>query len=450
MSETLWRWLMRPFRVAAGVWRRDPEYLGRLGLHRFAKTSPAGPTGWSPRGHARRSGATGNVKTPVSAMELFERTFPDLAPLGLYPDPSPAPAARLTLLTDSLAPADLRHGDVAAVLFAASLAKLKGLDLRIVTRSAPPKPSLIGALLTAQGVSYPGNIAFDYAPARRDARRLAVSADELLLTTSWRTTWSALKSFSPSRMIYLVQDDECLRYPAGDEQLRCREILCDARLGFIVQTAMLRDHLVAEGMTGIAERAVAFEPAFPLSLYYPEPRHPSAKRQFILYAEPGEPGDLFFRSLEAVAGAIQAGLFPAQDWDVLIVGNAIPNIELPRGVRPKVIKRPPGVVDGALIRCADVGLSCRSTPYPDYLTLALTASGAVAVTNRYRSQQSIDGYCANILSADPVTGDLVATLGAAMQLAENAPLRQANASAACFHRDWTSAFAPVLNAVRGS
>lgn len=450
MSGTLWWWLMRPFRVAAGVWRRDPEYLERLGLLRFARTSPSGRTGLSPRGHARRSGTTGDVKTPVSAKGLFERTFPDLATMGIYPDPSPAPVARLTLLTGSLSPADLRHGAVAAVLFAASLAKLKGLDLRIVTRSAPPKPSLIGAMLTAQGVNFPGNIAFEYAPARPDARRLAVSADELLLTTSWRTTWSALKSFSPSRMIYLVQDDECLRYPAGEEQLRCREILCDARLGFIVQTAMLRDHLIAEGMTGIAESAVAFEPAFPSSIYYPEPRQPSAKRRFVLYAEPGEPGDLFFRGLEAVAGAIDAGLFPARDWDVLIVGNAIPTIQLPRGVRPRVIKRPPGGLDGALIRCADVGLSLRSTPYPDYLTLALAASGAVAVTNRYRSQQSIDGYCANILSADSVTGDLVATLGAAMQLAENAPLREANASAACFHRDWTSAFAPVFKAVRGS
>ena len=45
--------------------------------------------------------------------------------------------------------------------------------------------------------------------------------DEIVMTTSWWTTRATLGSTLPrEQVLYLLQEDERMFYPAGDEQLR--------------------------------------------------------------------------------------------------------------------------------------------------------------------------------------------------------------------------------------
>ncbi len=442
-ASTSWR-ITRPLRLAVGVVRGEPAYRSRLQgvFGRIGDTAEE-----SPPNSASVPLSNTHSRLAPSGQEILASSWPDLAPLVTYPDPAPVAAGRLTVMTDAFGAENLFAGDCASILFAIALARHRGLRLRLVTRNAPPEPAHFGAVLAAHGIAYTENLEFEYAPAQVDARGLAVADNDLVLTTSYATTWAALKNFDPSHVIYLVQDDERLYHPAGDQQIRCREALCDHRLRFIVSTPALYNSLVSAGMAGVAANGLAFELAFPSTLYYREPKPAARKRRFVFYARPHQPQDLFLRGLEAVVGAMESGFLPPEQWDLHFVGEDLPKIELPGGLRPGVSDRLPLSMYGQLIRQVDVGLSLTSTPRPSYPSLALAASGAVVVTNRYGLKQSLVDYCANILCVDPSLEDLVMALGNATQLAVDEPKRQSNYANARIQRDWDAAFAPVLNAL---
>jgi len=439
-ASTSWR-VTRPLRTAVALLRGDPAYRARF---RKVFGRVENTTDRSSDGAASLQLVSSDPVSDQSTRNLSASALPDPVPLVTYPDPSPVRAGRLTVMTDSFGTQNLFGGDAVPILFAVALARHRGLRLRVVTRDIPPEPAHFGAVLAAHRVAYAENIEFEYAPAQMDARGLAVSDQDLVLTTSYWTTAAALKNFAPSRIIYLVQEEESLFYPAGDQQIRCREVFCDTRLRFLVSTSALLNYLIADGMTGIAARGIAFEPAFPSSIYYKEPRPPASKRRFCFYARPDIPRDLFLRGLEAVASAMESGILAAPEWDVHFVGKDMPSIDLPRGIRPRIHTKLPLDYYGELIRQVDVGLSLSYAPQPSYPPLALAASGAVVVTNRYGPKQSLAQYCANILCVDPSLNELAAALDEAGKLAVDEPRRQANFASARMNRDWETAFAPAL------
>ncbi len=444
MREWLAWWILRPFRVAAGLWRLDPDYLERLGCLKLAAFVPPSLIRrwrqWASKRHGGRS---------ASVRSLLDGTFPDLVPIALYPDPTTPSAGRLTLLIDSLGPTARFDRTGTSLLFAVALAKHYALRLRVVTRLSPPKPSVFGSVLAEQGMDYSDNVEFEFAPARAGASRLAVSDRELVLTTSWQTTRAARKTFEPSRIIYLVQDDERLLYPSGDHQLFCTEVLCDSRLRFVVNSSVLLHDLISHGMTGIASSGVAFEPAFPTSIFYKESKHPSSKGRFVFFSNPHDQRTLFFRGLEAISLAIETDALPATDWEFHFVGADIPDVTLPQSIRPKISTTASPGLDIVSIRQADLGLSLRAAPHPGYTTLALAASGAVVVTNRYSTRQSLDDYCTNIQCSAPSVDDLAVALAAGARLANNQPQRQTSYQNARFSRHWEASFAPVLDVLSG-
>jgi hypothetical protein len=436
-----WR-ITRPLRLAIGVLRGEAAYRARLSelLGRKAGVAEQ-PTALT----ASSSGLTGVCDSTASVPGLLASALPELASFMTYPDLSPEAVGRLTLIVTSLGTGDLSSGVDTSILLAVLLARHRGLRLRVVTRDAVPEPLKFAAVLAANGLVYSANVEFEYSSCKADARALADRGNELIMTTTWSTTWGALRSFDPSRIIYLVHDDERLFYPAGDLQLRCREILCDTRLCFVVRTSVLRDYLVSEGMTGIANNSIAFEPAFPSATYFKEAGQTGRKRRFLFYARPECPRHLFLRGLEAVAGAIEKNVFSAAGWEFFVLGSDIPSITLPGGIKPMVAEGLPWQDISALMRQVDVGLALMYGPQLSDPVLALAASGAVVVSSRFGPKQSLDGYCANIACSEPSLDALVVALGQAAELAANDPQRQGNYESARINRDWESAFAPLLD-----
>jgi hypothetical protein len=438
-----WR-ITRPLRLVIGVLRGESAYRARLSELIDRKSSAV----------EQSTAVTGSSPVPstdsdstASAPGLLATAMPALAPFTTYPDVSPDPVGRLTLIIPSLGTGDLFSGVDTSILVGVLLARHRGLRLRVVTRDAVPDPLIFAALLAAHGVDYKDNVVFEYAPDRLDAPALADTGTELILTTSWSTTWAALRSFDPARIVYLVQDDERLFYPAGDLQLRCREVLCDTRLCFFVKSALLRDYLISGDMSGIANNSFAFDTAFSSVTYFREARSVGRKRRFLLYARRDCPQHLFLRGLEAVAGAIEENAFPATDWEFFVLGSDSPSIALPGGIKPTVLDVLPLHAVGALLRQIDVGLTLMYGPYLSDPVLGLAASGAVVVSNSFGPKQSLDGYCANIACVEPSLGSLVVALGQAAELAVDEPQRQANYESARINRDWESTVAPLLDAL---
>jgi hypothetical protein len=354
---------------------------------------------------------------------------------------------RLTLVTDSISAGSLFGGVGTAVILSTLLARRLDMPLRVVTRSVPPEARNFATVLRAHGLAYDGSVEFVFSGRDGGGTPLPVGANDLLLTTSWWTTSAARRLVPPERILYLLQEDERMFYPSGDEQLRCQEVMLDEKLRFIINTNALLDHLRSQGMRGVAANGMAFEPAFPKAIYHRAARETKGRRRFFFYARPNHPRNLFLRGLEVVAAAIERGVLREDEWDFHFVGSDLPPIVLPGGIRPHVSQNLAWEDYAALVRSVDVGLSLMNTPHPSYPPLDLAASGAVVVTNSYGPKVSLERYSRNIICTEPSVDALVEGLSRAVVLAKDEPRREANYREGMIGRDWEAAFAPVLDRI---
>jgi len=387
------------------------------------------------------------IQTPGAASsvdDLVGTAFPLLRPLRVFPTPTKQ-GRRLTLVTDSLNEGSLFGGVGTSIVLGSLLAQRLDASLRIVTRLVPPNPANFGIVQRSQEVEFDRNVEFVSIPLE-GYESLPLHDRDLFLTTSWWSTWSTIRAVSPERVVYLIQEDERMFYPAGDEQAACSETIADSRIRFVVNTSMLRDHLVQEGFSNIDRRGIAFEPAFPETLFFPEARPADdPRRTFFFYARPNNVRNLFLRGLTAIDEAISADILDPDEWRFHFVGSGIPSIQLNRGVSPIVSENLPWPAYAALIRSVDLGLSLMSTPHPSYPPLDLAACGAVAVTNRYGVKQELNAYSSNIICTDLAHGSIVEGVAAGVRLAQDSMTRHRNYETQNLSRRWDSSLSAVLD-----
>jgi hypothetical protein len=379
-----------------------------------------------------------------SVDELIGTAFPLLRPLRVFPTPAKQ-GRRLTLVTDSLNEGSLFGGVGTSIVLVSLLAQRLDASLRIVTRLVPPNPANFGVVQRAQEVKFDRNVEFVFAPVVGH-ESLPLNDRDLFLTTSWWSTWSTVRAVSPERVVYLIQEDERMFYPAGDEQVACSETIADSRIRFVVNTAMLRDHLVQEGFSNLDRRGIPFEPAFPKRLYFPEARTADdPRRTFFFYARPNNVRNLFMHGLAAIDEAVSADILDPAEWSFHFVGSGIPSVQLKRGVTPIVSENLPWPAYAALIRGVDLGLSLMSTPHPSYPPLDLAACGAVAITNRYGMKQDLNSYSSNIICSDLAHDAIVEAIAAGVRLARDSKTRHRNYETQRLSRSWDSSLSAVLD-----
>ncbi len=369
------------------------------------------------------------------------------APLPVFADPRAPPT--LTILTDSIAPGFLFGGIGTAIVVGALAAKRIGARLRLATRLVPPDPAEFGHVLKANRIEWDGAIDFAHIPLAGD-RPLALGDRDLVLTTSWWATRSALGSIGASRILYLLQEDERMFYPFGDERLRCAETLSEPALRTLINTKMLFDHLVGgpDAIPGLGNRSDWFEPAFP-AIPEPDPQKTTraGKSNFFFYARPNNPRNLYWRGLEVIDGAIRLGVLAPEEWNFHFIGGKLPEIELPGGVRPIISSVLPWSDYAKLVSEMDLGLCLMDTPHPSYPPLDLAAAGAVVVTNTHGLKQSLQNWSRNIIAAPPTVSALVDALRCGVALSRDAKQRAANFASNNISRDWEFTLPQVLERI---
>jgi hypothetical protein len=369
------------------------------------------------------------------------------APLPVFADPRAPPT--VTVLTDTIAPQSVFGGVGTAMVVGALAARRIGARLRLATRHDAPDPAAFGQVLKANRISWDGATEFVHIPLSGD-RPLALGDGDVVLTTSWWTTRSALGSVDASRILYLLQEDERMFYPFGDDRLRCAETLSEPGLRILINTKMLFDHLVGgpDALPGLRERSDWFAPAFPA---IPEPDKEEAPRvakgNFFFYARPNNPRNLYWRGLEVIDGAMRAGILAPEEWNFHFVGAKLPAIELPGGVRPIVSAVLPWSDYAKLVSKMDLGLCLMDTPHPSYPPLDLAAAGAVVVTNTHGSKESLEHWSRNIIAAPPIVSALVEALRRGAALSRDVEQRAANFAANNISRDWEASLLSVLERV---
>jgi hypothetical protein len=349
---------------------------------------------------------------------------------------------RVTMVTDSINAGSLFGGVGTAIVFSALLSRHLGADLRVATRTEPPDRSNLDKVFRVHGIDWQANVQFAFA---KDGDPIEIGDNDLFVTTSWWTTRSTRRAVPARRICYLLQEDERMFYALGDEQLRCRETLSDPGIRFVVNSRQLFDHLVDEGFRNIAQNGIWFEPAFPKATYYFDDERPrGSKMQFFFYARPNNPRNLYYRGIEAIAGAIESGVLNRDEWDIHFVGKDLNEILLPWDIKPILSQNLDWPDYAALVRRTDVGLALMYTPHSSYPPLDLAASGAVAVTNRYGRKQSLAQYSNNIICVDDDLGSLVKGIADGIALARDRTTRMRNYEQNAMSRDWSESFRPVL------
>lgn len=400
---------------------------------------------------ARRAGAVPLVPASVvdesgwvNARELVKACRQSTSPLRLFTSP-PSNIARVSLVTDSINRGSLYGGVGTALILGALIAEARDARFRLVTRTERPLPGTLDGVLKVYGLSLSREVEFAHAPCDDPHYEIDTYPDEFYITTSWWTTASTLASVPAESVLYLLQEDERMFYPYGDEHRRCSQLIANRDIRFAINTKLLYDHLVEDGYRNIAERGVYFEPAFPPEVFHPRAARGS-KRVLLFYARPNNARNLFLFGLEVLETAITRGVLDLDEWDVVFVGKDIPKIRLDDGrYTPKRLEHLSWAEYAELAGQVDLALSLMYTPHPSYPPFDLAASGAVVVTNTHGRKRDLSCYSRNIICGEPTVPGMLEALAEGVRLAASTD-RVTNHRANALGTDWRAALAEVVRA----
>ena len=390
------------------------------------------------------SSAKGGRDTgPKSPAQLARSHFEALEPLLTFSIPATG-VRRVSIVTDSVASGSLFGGVGTALIFSALLANELNAQLRIITRTQRAQPQNIDHILSLYGIKLKHEVQFKFAAFFDKKYEVDVKEGDLFVTTSWWTTAATLPSVPRKSIIYLLQEDERMFYPFGDERVKCEETLSNGDIRYLVNTKLLFDHLTGDGLGNIAAKGTWFEPAFPGAVFHPREKPAAQKKRFFFYARPNNARNLFYVGIEVIERAIAEKVLDPAEWEICLVGKDIPAVVFDGGYVPKKFENLTWSQYAEFAGTVDVGLSLMSTPHPSYPPLDLAASGAVVVTNRFGNKTDLSDYSRNLICADLERDALVEGLRSAVALASNPQLREQNYRSNGLISDWQQAFGGII------
>lgn len=382
----------------------------------------------------------------ISASSLLSLHYIAMQPLPVYT--APGPRERLNLVTDSINIGHLFGGVGTAIIVAAKLAEARGAKLRVVTRLQPADANGFAQVLECNGIELSGNVEFAFVGIGDRRAQLDITEGDRFLTTSWWTTASTLGSVPANRVDYLLQEDERMFYPYGDEWLRCNEVLKRDDLRFLINTKLLYDHLVESGLEHLRQSAAWFEPAFPESMFRQEVFAEKEKHTLFFYARPNNVRNLFYRGIEVLDRAVSEGLIEPDKWDVVFVGKDVPQITLGGMIQPRVLPTMGWREYGEFTGSVDLGFCLMGTPHPSYPPLDLAASGAAVLTNRFGLKQDLKAYSPNISCAGLAVEELLEGLREGLALATDPVARKAGYQNNGMSRSWNETLVSSIEFLR--
>lgn len=399
--------------------------------------------------HGRHEGRTIVRAAPLTPTlsELCEQRWPALAPIPTFSTPSTRP--RLNVVTDSVAASSLFGGVGTALMLATLLANRLGATLRLITRTQAPDARVLNDVLTPNGLKLDGSFETIHAPLDGSIS-VELGNDDIFLTTSWWTTHSVLRSIPVERVMYLLQEDERMFYPHGDDRLQCVETLEHAGLTTIINTQLLHTHLTTgdNAVKGLAARATWFEPAF-VGLSSPPRRESPEKLRLFFYSRPNNLRNLFWRGAEVLCDAIERNIFEPDAWEFCFVGKDTPKFLLPRGAAPTVIEGMSWSEYQRFAATIDAAFVLMDTPHPSYPPLDMAAAGVAVLTNRHGLKTDLSNYSKNIITVEPDLPSLRDGLATLATLGSDPTLRNLNLSTDRICRDWSVTLAPVVEQLAG-
>ena len=379
-----------------------------------------------------------------SAHKLVAARFEACSPLQAFSTPNLVGKKRISIVTDSINSGSLYGGVGTAIIIAAHLAEAAKANLRVITRTERAQPENLGLVLEIYGIQLNEEVEFVFAPFYDKRTQIDLLEGEQLITTSWWTTAATMASVAHGSIIYLLQEDERMFYPHGDDHLRCTAAMQSKDIRYLINTRLLYDHLVSEGFSNVAENGMWFEPAFPAEVFHPRAVPSKRKLRLFFYARPNNLRNLFYFGIDLLDDAVTRGLIDLEQWEILLVGKDIPKVVLGESYVPETYENLTWSEYAELIGNVDLGLSLMYTPHPSYPPLDLAASGAIVVTNRFANKRDLSVYSKNILCGDLNRESMIETLAEGIRLASDQSKRRFNHEASALTRNWRTSTSEIV------
>lgn len=319
------------------------------------------------------------------------------------------PANRITLVTDSVEPDHLFGGVATGLILAAEWANASGRSLRILTRHRRPSELGCFEVWKLAGTKPPNTVEFAFQhPDSSDV--VDIADDDLWLTTSWWTTAAVRETVDPRKVVYLLQEDERVFYPAGDDSIRAWREMTNAAALTIVDSERLLASLIQDGAANLIEHGIAFEGSFAAFTEISAPRPLVPRRGLFFYSRPNNPRNAFGLGLQTLSRALERGVLKPDEWTLYCVGPGTPKELNIAGARTVVMPGLSWPDYRALLPEIHVGLCLMSTPHTSYPPLDLVAAGAQVVTNTWPGKTGLEIYGPRLLAAPPEVDALVDAL----------------------------------------
>ncbi|MEO6786301.1 MAG: hypothetical protein ABI318_09235 [Chthoniobacteraceae bacterium] len=382
----------------------------------------------------------------VDADTLIREKFgPNYDALPVYA--LPGNQLRVNLITCSIGRSNLFGGVGTALIFACLLAEKWGCPLRVITRTERPEPDIFHELLIANGIQRESNVEFLFADRNNPSSRISVSDGDVFITTSHWTTHSVMGTVARKNIIYILQEDERMFFAEGDEKVLCERIMADDAIRYVINTELLYNHLLSSGFENLRTNGTWFEPSFPNANGYHMSGNglTNGKRNFMFYAGPNHPRNLFYFGLKLIETAIVKGVLNPESWNLHFVGKDLCPIRIAGGIVPAMVQSMSWAEYHEYLKSVDLGLCLMATPHPSYPPLDLASFGGVAITNKCGIKQSLDKYSKNIICGELTASGMLEAFRKGIELAEKMELRSKNLEEDHLIRDWTESFAASLD-----
>ncbi|CDI11469.1 hypothetical protein [Agrobacterium pusense] len=390
------------------------------------------------------------ANTPVSVHSdsvetvqgCLDKRWSGLRPLVTFPDTNAE--KRINLVTDSIRESSLFGGVGTALLLAVLLSEKSKAPLRVITRLEPPDTLALSALLKANNIEFSGRVEFQFAP-HYGSRELPVSPLDFFISTSWWTTRSLLNTVAHDRIIYLLQEDERMFYPMGDDHVACSLTLAEPVKLVVINTKLLYDCLTDQkyGVSGLEVRSMFFEPAF--SDRERDWNRVPGKRNLFFYARPKNLRNLYFTGLGLIERAVSEGIIDPQEWKVHLVGHDVPKLEFSSNLEAEYHKPMRWEQYLEFLRGMDAGISLMHTPHPSYPPLDLASMGIPVLTNAAFGKRHLGGYSNNIICAELDSMSLLAGVRQLIAKANDLESCRQNLATDNICRSWRKALGNVVD-----
>lgn len=291
-------------------------------------------------------------------------------------------------------------------------------------------------------------------------RSVATVIDErdVFLATAWST--AQMIKYATHRMkarefIYLIQDFEPGFYRwSALHALALETYSMDFKA--VIHESLLKEYLIQNRIgrfadPGFASHCLVFEPAVDRTRFHPNLENAGNRRKRLLfYARPTiAPRNMYELGIVALKRAAERGAFPADEWDLRLIGERLPSADLGNGI----IVHSTTWLDydkyAALLRESDIGLSLMLSPHTGFPPLEMACCGMNVVTNTFsvKTADRLRAISGNIVPVAPTLDSIVEGLIEASTRSKNIDARIAN-STSSLPSNWDDVLDPLVPKVR--